>query len=367
MAPEAGRGGLRPPGRCGAACSRGTAARPRSPRRTRRTRPPRSRASTMVCTTSAARASSRLRVSSSTTQRSATTLAAVPPSISAHVGGGLRVQPPVRHRGDRPRRGGDGVAARLGADAGVSGVTQEARLEAVVGRARPRPPLRSARRGRTRSRTRSAGRSMSTAFAPSRARSSQVVKSSSTPTGEPRRPRAGARCPGWWPPPPCCRRRGSPRCGSVSAPPSCTTFDRRRERNRVQVGAQQDRPGRPRARRCARGGCRRPTPCPTALVLLDLEPELAEVGGHRVGHRPLALGRALDLAQAYEVGDQALALGRSGAADCCAHRRKATRERARRATRPAPPAPPRELGGRRARALCPRTRGRAAAGAADAT
>ena len=104
-----------------------------------------------------------------------------------------------------------------------------------------------------------------------------------------------------------------------------------------------------------------------AAVLLDLEPERAQLGGHRVGHRPLAAGRALDLAEPDEVGHQPFALGRSGAADGCAHRRKATRERSRRATRPAPPAPPREPAGRRARARRPRSRGRAAAGAAAGT
>ena len=140
----------------------------------------------------------------------------------------------------------------------------------------------------------------------------------------------------------------APRIASLalrSAPPSCTTFT-------GAASGTVSRWAHSRIVRAPSGPSMRASRLPASepvsdplVVLLDLEPELAELGGHRVGHGPLALGRALDLAQAHEVGDQSLALRRSGTADCCAHRRKATRERARRATRPAPPAPPRERGG----------------------
>ena len=48
---------------------------------------------------------------------------------------------------------------------------------------------------------------------------------------------------------------------------------------------------------------------PGRVVLLDVQPELAEVGAHRVRHRALAARRALDLAEPDEVGDEAFALG----------------------------------------------------------
>jgi hypothetical protein len=45
---------------------------------------------------------------------------------------------------------------------------------------------------------------------------------------------------------------------------------------------------------------------------VDLEAEVGKVRGHGVGHRPLAGGRALDLAVVREVGDQPLTLGLGG-------------------------------------------------------
>ena len=103
----------------------------------------------------------------------------------ADVGGGRVVEPAELDRRDRPRGGDDRVVARLGADPGVGGLAAEVGLEPVVGGRRDHEladrrgvveheaELRAqARRGRTPSRRASAS-------------SSQVVKSSSTPTGAP--------------------------------------------------------------------------------------------------------------------------------------------------------------------------------------
>ena len=98
---------------------------------------------------------------------------------------------------------------------------------------------------------------------------------------------------------------------------------RRGERHGVEMGAEQDR-GR-RLGPCdageqvaaLRAGLGR------AGVLLHLEPERLQLGAHGLCHRALALGRALDLAQADEVGEQLLALGRAGAGRRAGHRDQA--------------------------------------------
>ena len=81
------------------------------------------------------------------------------------------------------------------------------------------------------------------------------------------------------------------------------------ERDRIQVGAEQDRagvlgpadPGEEVARLGAGFGA--------GVVLLDLQPERAELRADGLGDRPLALGGALDLAEPNEVIEQPLALG----------------------------------------------------------
>jgi hypothetical protein len=55
----------------------------------------------------------------------------------------------------------------------------------------------------------------------------------------------------------------------------------------------------------------------TGVVLLDVEAEPAQLGRDGVGHGPLAAGRALDLAEADELRDEALALLVGGRMDRC--------------------------------------------------
>ena len=89
-------------------------------------------------------------------------------------------------------------------------------------------------------------------------------------------------------------------------------LDRAVERHGVEVGAEEDRAGALRARDPGEQVAGLRPRVPAAVVLLDLEPELLELGADGVDDVALALRGALDLAEADEVVEQALALLRGG-------------------------------------------------------
>ena len=128
--------------------------------------------------------------------------------------------------------------------------------------------------------------------------------------------------------------------------PRWTTLTGAGERHGVEVRAEQDRAARPPGPSIRASRLPESEPvCGAAAVLLDLEPERAQLGGHGVGHGALAPRRALDLAQADEIGDQPLALAaerRCGTALTGAKLLAGAAWRAaasRPWTRPGPPAP----------------------------
>jgi hypothetical protein len=103
------------------------------------------------------------------------------------------------------------------------------------------------------------------------------------------------------------------------------------ERDGVDVGAEQDRGGAVRPRYA-----RQQVACPRTrlvggVVLLDVQPERAQLLRHGVGDGALVTGRALDLAEPHELGDQPLALLARRLDD---HGRQATPGRLGRNTRP---------------------------------
>jgi hypothetical protein len=85
------------------------------------------------------------------------------------------------------------------------------------------------------------------------------------------------------------------------------------ERDRVEVGAEQDRAAVGRALYAGKqvAGVRAGLGC--GVVLLDGEAEALQLLAHGIGHGALVLGRALDLTEAHEVVAQVLALGGRGA------------------------------------------------------
>ena len=146
-----------------------------APRRSARRPSARPRASALSGST--------LRASSSSRQRSATTFAAVPPSIRptfAVVSSSIR---PELHPRQRVRRRDDRAAAVLRPDARRAPRARGTRPRSGSSWARPRSARRSARRGRRRSRSRPAARRGRTPSRPASATSSQVVKRNSSPTG----------------------------------------------------------------------------------------------------------------------------------------------------------------------------------------
>ena len=118
---------------CAGSGSRGTAPRRGSRRRTRRRSRRPCSASTIRSTVRVALSWSRLRASSSSLQRSATTFAAVPPSIRPTFAVVSSSRRPSSIRAERVRRRDDRAAAVLRPDAGVRRLPVEVRLDPVVG------------------------------------------------------------------------------------------------------------------------------------------------------------------------------------------------------------------------------------------
>ena len=152
-------------------------------------------------------------------------------------------------------------------------------------------------------------RSTSKALAP-RARSSLVVKSSSTPTGV----RVWTRC---------LAQRGIVATAALSAPripslrlrkiPSSRTTSTGAASGTVSMWAQSRIVRAPRGREPGEHVARIRARLGAAVVLLDLlEPERAQLGDHRIRHRALVARRALDLAETGELGEEPLALLRRG-------------------------------------------------------
>ena len=313
----------RPAAPCAAAGSRGRAARRGSPRRTRRRRPPRRPRRPSRRSPAGARVVQAARLELD--------LAA----LGHHVGGACRprscptlavvcvVEPAQRAWTRSPGRGRDGVAARPRAGCRRGRRRRGSGLEPVVGGRGDDQLADRAGVVEHEARTRCAARGGRTPSRPRSAELLQVVNSSSTPTGEPlARPGAAPR-PGSWPPRPCCRRPGCPRCGCAARRPRARPPPARPAAP-CRDGRRAGSCARPRGPGCARAGCRRPSRSPRrAGVLLHLEPEARSSAATASAIAPLARGRALDLAQADEVGDQPLALGRAGAGRRAGHRDQA--------------------------------------------
>ena len=152
------------------------------------------------------------------------------------------------------------------------------------------------------------------------------------PTGGASAQSGAGRRRGSWRRRPCCRRRGWPRCCGARRSPAGPRPGRRAGRCR---GARRGGSCGARAGpRCGRAGCRQSEPVSGPCRPPRPGDRAVEIGLDRVGYGALAPGRALDLAEADEVVEQALALGGGGALERAnGHAPEATGA-ATRATRP---------------------------------
>ena len=173
-------------------------------------------------------------------------------------------------------------------------------LDAEVASARRRSPRRSARRGRTRSRT-----SLRSTRGVERLRAGErdLLADREQQLEVDRRALAadaGARAPAAPRPRPCCRRRGSPSLAFSQTPSASTGSTGACSGHRVEVRAQQHASRRARSPPARAGSAREQVAAVEPIaragaVLLDLEPERAQLGDHALARSARSLpGRALD-------------------------------------------------------------------------